>query len=190
MAPAGIGQYFQRCTCDGGLGFLLQLDRSLCVFQRQSGRRADFFGREAMVHDHVLQPGVAVLSVFEGARIRFRSDHGNAKQGTNENSELHLVINGPICSLAQFKCKCANSGRTKVLTFLRSGCVQNGAVSRSFKIIAGVVGLAVVVVIALRLAAPGMQESFFYPQAPALPAVVSESVESLLARLEATLRTN
>ena len=35
-----------------------------------------------------------------------------------------------------------------------------------------------------------MQESFFYPEAPPLPAVVSESVESLVARLEATLRTN
>ena len=76
------------------------------------------------------------------------------------------------------------------MTFLRAGAVQNGGVSRNAKIIAGVVGLALLVVIALRLAAPRMQESFFYPEAPPLPAVVSERVGSLLARLEATLRTN
>jgi cell wall assembly regulator SMI1 len=48
----------------------------------------------------------------------------------------------------------------------------------------------VVIVAVLILAAPSMQRSFFYPKPRALPPVVSETTEQLLARLQTVLETN
>jgi len=53
-----------------------------------------------------------------------------------------------------------------------------------------VAGLAVGGLAALILAAPALQRSFFYPKPHNLPPVVSQSVEQLLAHLQASLETN
>ncbi len=53
-----------------------------------------------------------------------------------------------------------------------------------------VAGLAMGVVAALILAGPALLRSFFYPQPKNLPPVVSQSVEQLLAKLQAALEAN
>ncbi len=53
-----------------------------------------------------------------------------------------------------------------------------------------VAGIASGVVVALVLAAPSLQRSFFYPKPRNLPPVVSQNVEQLLAKLQAAIETN
>jgi cell wall assembly regulator SMI1 len=52
------------------------------------------------------------------------------------------------------------------------------------------VGIAIVVVIALGLKRRSGARNFFYPLAPPMPAVVSESMPDILAHLESILQTN
>lgn len=52
------------------------------------------------------------------------------------------------------------------------------------------IGIAVVVLILLGLGARKKMTQFFYPVAPAMPAVVGESMPEILARLETVLQTN
>ncbi len=59
---------------------------------------------------------------------------------------------------------------------------------RKILLIVGV--LAVGLVVALILASPIVQRSFFYPKPGGLPPAVSETTEQLLARLQGVLETN
>jgi hypothetical protein len=45
-------------------------------------------------------------------------------------------------------------------------------------------------VVTLIIAGPSMQRSFFYPKPQGLPAVVSQTTEQLLARLQSILENN
>jgi len=62
--------------------------------------------------------------------------------------------------------------------------------SRSRKLL--LLGLAFVaaIVVLLKLALPALRQAVFYPKPQGLPPVVSETIEVLLARLQATLETN
>ena len=52
------------------------------------------------------------------------------------------------------------------------------------------IAIAIVVVVALGFWAQARMRSFFYPVAPPMPAVVSEPMPEILARLESILKTN
>ena len=52
------------------------------------------------------------------------------------------------------------------------------------------IAIAIVVVVALGFWAQARMRSFFYPVAPPMPAVVSEPMLEILARLESVLKTN
>ncbi len=57
------------------------------------------------------------------------------------------------------------------------------------KILIAIPALLVIGVVTLILAAPALQRSFFYPKPQALPPVVGESTENLLASLETVLES-
>src|SRR5438105_14522223 len=60
--------------------------------------------------------------------------------------------------------------------------------TRILLIVSSVLGAAVILFVIL--AWPAIQRSFFYPKPRGLPPVVGQSMEELLARLEAVLETN
>ena len=62
--------------------------------------------------------------------------------------------------------------------------------TRTQKFLLAAVGLIVVIIVALICAAPSIQRSFFYPKPHGMPAVVSQTTEQLLARLQTMLESN
>ena len=62
--------------------------------------------------------------------------------------------------------------------------------TRTQKFLLAAVGLIVVIIVALICAAPSIQRSFFYPKPHGMPAVVSQTTDQLLARLQTVLESN
>jgi len=62
--------------------------------------------------------------------------------------------------------------------------------ARARKLVLVSAALCAAVIIAVMVAGPAMQRSFFYPKPRGLPPVVGDKTQHLLARLEAVLETN
>jgi hypothetical protein len=68
--------------------------------------------------------------------------------------------------------------------------VEISTMVRKWRVLITIALAAAGTVVALTLAAPTLQRSFFYPKPHTMPPVVSQGVEQLLARLQSALETN